>query len=199
MKPTLADLKKLQFSLLASLLMLAAGSAAVHFSLASAHAARLALGKVQMERNDAEEKLRRVSSEQREIREKSAQFSRLQEQGIVGEERRLEWVELIHAIRAERQLIDLQYEIEPQRLLESIPGTRFAFYASTMQLQFGALHEEDLLRLVDDLRQRAHALIQIRSCSLSRRPAQSASRDNQAQLQAECLIDWVTLHENPPA
>ena len=91
-------------------------------------------------------------------------YKRQQERGIIGPEQRLEWVELLKEIRDKRRLIDLQYEIAPQRLLDGNPTGRYAFHSSAMKLQLRLLHEEDLTRLIGDLRSQAKALIRVRSC-----------------------------------
>lgn len=195
MKIGSADLPKLQFSLLAALAMMAIGAGIVYFSLSLIKTAKLEQAAAQAERNDFDGKLKRVRSEEDEIRQKSAIFHKLQARGVVGEEQRLEWVELLKEIRDRRRLLDLQYEIAPQRLLDVNLGSGFAYYASTMKVQLKLLHEEDLTRLLDDLRQQARALIQIKSCNVSRLPRGGAEGGTQAQLQADCQIDWVTLHE----
>lgn len=195
MKLAAADLPKLQFSLLAALLMIAAGAGAVYVARGSAQSANLERTAAQAERNDFDGKLRRVRSEENEIRQKSALFTRLQERGIIGEEQRLEWVELLKEIRDKRRLIDLQYEFAPQRALDATPGKGLAFYASTMKVQIKLLHEEDLIRLLDDLREQARALIQVKSCTVSRLPRSEAESGLHAHLQADCQIDWITLRE----
>ncbi len=195
MKLTSADFPKLQLSLLAAVLMIAFGTGAIYVSLNSAKTAKLERTAAQAERNDFDGKLRRVRSEENEIKQKSALFSKLQLRGVIGEEQRLEWVELLKDIRDKRRLIDLQYEIAPQRALDATPGSGFAFYASAMKVQLKLLHEEDLIRLINDLRQQARALIQVKSCNVSRLPRGGAESGSHAQLQADCQIDWVTLRE----
>ena len=191
MKLSSADIPKLQLSLASALLMLAFGAASVHLALASTRQATIAQSAAQRERNDVDGKLKRVRSEEAEIKQKSALFNSLQARGVFGEEQRLEWVELLMTIRDRHRLLDLQYEISPQRPLDDGAGSAYAFYASAMQVRLRLLHEEDLTRLLGDLRQHARPLIQVRSCKLWRLPRSDG--DGVAQLQAECLIDWITL------
>jgi len=197
MKIIAADFPKLQFSVLAAMLMIVVGIGTVFLALNLTKTAKLDQAAAQAERNDVDGKLKRVRSEENEIKQKSALFNRLQVRGVIGEEQRLEWVELLKEIRDKRRLIDLQYEILPQRPLDAAPGNGFGFYASTMKVQLKLLHEEDLTRLLDDLRQQARALIQVKSCNVSRLPRGAADTGIPAQLQAECQIDWVTLHAAP--
>jgi hypothetical protein len=195
MKLAAPDFSHLQFSLLAALLMAAIGAGSVYFALNASRAAKLDRAAALAERNDFDGKLRRVRSEENEIKQKSGVFANLQARGVVGEEHRLDWVELLRQIRDRRRLLELQYEFSPQRPLDATPGSGYAFFASAMRMQLALLHEEDLTRLLDDLRQQASALIQVRSCSVVRLPRGGAESGTGGQLQAECLIDWVTLRE----
>jgi hypothetical protein len=195
MKFALADLPRIQVSLFAAVLMIAVGAAAAHFSLNLTKIAQLARNAATAERNEFEGKLKQVRDEENEIRQKSSLFSNLQARGVIGDEQRLDWVELLKDIRAKRRLLDLDYEISPQRPLDANPGNGLAFYASTMKLQLKLLHEEDLTRLLDDLHRQARALIQVKSCNVTRLPHGSAEQNGLANLQADCQIDWLTLHE----
>lgn len=202
MKLTGADVPKLQLSALAALLMIAAGAVSVHFALDSLKLAKASRVAAQSESREFDGKFRRVRSEENEIRQKSATFAALQQRGIVGEEKRLEWVELLKDIRDKRRLIDLQYEIAPQRALDPLPSGAakgFAFYSSSMRVNLKLLHEEDLVRLLGDLRRQATALIQVKSCKVARLPHGPGESGTHGQLQAECEIDWTTLREVPGA
>ena len=131
MKLSAADFSKLQFSLLASVLMIIVGAASVYFSFNSTKTANSDRMAAQAGRNDFDGKLKRVRNEENEIKQKSAVFSKLQTRGVIGEEQRLEWVELLKEIRDQRRLIDLQYEFAPQRPLDAAPSNGFTFFAST--------------------------------------------------------------------
>jgi hypothetical protein len=195
MKLEAKDFPKLQLSLLAAILMIALGSGSVYVMLNKIKATKIERSAAQNQRNDFDGKLKRVRNEENEIKEKSAAFSRLQARGIIGDEQRLEWVELLKDIREKRRLVDLEYEISPQHPLDSTAGSGFAFFVSTMKVQLKLLHEEDLTRFLSDLRQRAKALIQVKSCSVSRLPRGTGDGSGSALLQADCQIDWVTLHD----
>jgi hypothetical protein len=61
--------------------------------------AQLARRSPSRERSEADGKLKRVRDEESEIKQKSILFNKLQERGMIGEEQRLEWVELLKDIR----------------------------------------------------------------------------------------------------
>ena len=75
------------------------------------------------------------------------------------------------------------------------PGAGFTFNVSPMKVQLKLLHEEDLTRFLADLNEQARALIQVRYCKVTRQPQGQAGTSGQANLLAECRIDWVTLRE----
>ena len=193
MKLEPGDFQKLQLSLFAMLLMVALGVASVLYAQEKTRLAQGVFAATQSERNEFDGKLKRVRNEENDIRQRAALFNTLQDHGVVGEEQRLEWVELLKAIHDKHRLIDLSYEFTPRHALEKASTGQFGLYASTMKLQLRLLHEEDLIRLVDDLQREARALIQIRRCDVSRLSRSGTETPLRGLLQAECTIDWVTL------
>lgn len=192
-----ADLRKLVPSIAGLVIMIAAGVAAILFTTRLGTQARTERDNARQMFSEADRKLRQIRSEEIQIRSNSNVFSELQKRGIVGEEQRLDWVELIKATQDNLRLREVRYEIAPQRPLDSKHSdaeSTLAFYASTMSLQMQLLHEEDLLRFLAEIRQRATALIHIRRCDLSRSSSNADSGVPNANLQAECVIDWITVH-----
>lgn len=196
MKFAAADLRKIQASLLAAVLAGIVSLTAVLLALEqeqSAQKSRSAASEALRERNG---KLVQLGQDGGAIRQKLARFGELRQRGAIGEAQRLDWIELLNALR-HKHGITLQYELAPQRELESKAAGVFSFHASTMKLQLGLLHEEDLLRILDDLRQQARALVLLRHCKLGRRHEADDEPNGPlgAQLQADCRIDWVMLRE----
>lgn len=195
MKLTTDDLPKLQIPLLALIVMVALGTGSILFSRSQLGQSQNRLSSAQQQRKDIDSKLRQVRSEENEIRQKAALFGELQSRRIVGEEQRLEWVELLESIRARHRLPDMRYEITARHALEKVSAGQFALYASTMRLELKLLHEEDLTRLLDDLRREAPALIQTRRCDISRVQGPVAKEAPAALLQSSCLVDWITVRK----
>lgn len=195
MKLGVSDLLRLRTSLVAVALMVAFGAAAALYARDRIAGARAALAAARAEREEIDGKLRRARGEENEIRQKAAVFNRLAARGMIGEEARLEWVELLNEIRDRRRLPGMHYEFAPRRALDQGEDQTGAFglYASAMKLQARLMHEEDLIRLLGDLRERAPALIQVRRCGLSRLPVTEPDDAPQELLRADCLIDWITL------
>lgn len=189
------DLRKLQGSLLVGLLMVGGGIATLLVSLDTSERAERDRISLTAQFAEADAKLRQVRDEESEVKEKSIVFNQLQERGIIGDEQRLDWVELLKDLREKHRLFDLRYEIAPQRLLDDPLASDFAFFASAMRLELKLLHEEDLTRLLDDLRQQAKALVRVRSCRVERLPATADERGDGANLAADCELDWLTVRD----
>jgi hypothetical protein len=145
-----------------------------------------ALGAVETERRTAEERIVRLAQEGRELGEHLAIWNRLAELRILGEERRLEWLDGLARIRAARGLQDLRYQIEPQKPRKTGPDpARLEVRASMMKVELALLHEGDLLRFLDDVRGLGNAHAAIRRCSIHRSPG----------LRARCEIELITIGE----
>ena len=195
------DLKYLRWSLLGALLMILLGAGSViaarhyHQQQQKTHQQAIA------QRAEAQGKLARARDEELEIRQKIDRFNQLVSRGIIGEERRLDWVEQVRRIKDARKFYDIDYELAPRQLLEAsaAPGASgsFNFYASTMRLRLQLLHEEDLLHFLGDLRDTEPAFLRPRSCVIERLKESNVRTGGgiAPQLKTECVIDWITIGE----
>jgi hypothetical protein len=189
------ELKKLTLPALAALLLLGAGGGLIWAADAALKAAQRQAAVAQRERQLSTERLARIAEEEREVKEKINVYQRLKALNIIGEERRLEWADAIARIRAQRELIDVRYRVERQRLLQSIPGKpgNVDFYASAMRVELQLLHEEDLLRFLNDLRDSGNAYYSVRGCAMTRTGRTGTGASLVPRLQADCSIDLITL------
>jgi hypothetical protein len=188
-----SDFARIQISLAAAIAMIAAG---VGISwLADQQVRSYAQTKISATRqlNEYESKLKLVRAEEAEIKQKSALYSNLRARGIIGEEQRLDWVELIKEIKESRKLLDVQYEFSPQQALEAPALSGFSFKSSPMKLQMKLLHEGDLLNFINDLRKQAKAYVRVRSCNVVRIQRSAATAGDAALLLADCQLDWITI------
>jgi hypothetical protein len=193
-----ADIKKLLLPFALAATLIAAGAVLIWFvglQLADANTKFVA---VKNDRTQARERLERISEEEREVKEKIEVYRRLRDLRILGKERRLDWVDAIQRIRTSREMLDVRYVIEPQKVLVSLAGKpgKVDFNVSTMKLELALLHEGDLLGFLDDLRDAGNAYVLVRRCSLTRsapggQPPGAATLT--PRLRAECLIDLITV------
>lgn len=113
-------------------------------------------------------------------------FAMLQAAGLVGEERRAEWLRLLAATASARRLPTPDCELSPARM-----DGDGALRTTRMRLRMPLLHEGDLLALLDELHARAPALVRVRACRLERRTAGEAM--TAGMLRADCQFDWHTF------
>ena len=191
------ELKRLVVPLVIAAVAVAAGAALAWTAGQSLASARRAMSAASAERKQNTERLARIAEEEREVRQKLDVYQRLKQLHIIGEENRLEWADTIARVRRERELLDLRYAIERQRLLVSVPGKPASvdFFASTMKVDLALLHEDDLLRFLSDLRQSGNAYYSVRRCDVTRTGQALSGSSMTARLQANCEIDLVTIRD----
>lgn len=191
-------LKRLGAPAVVAVVLLAGGIAAL---VATGHYAQEAgreYGAARAERASVQTKLARATDEEREIQARLVDYQNLRQRGVLGDERRLDWVETVKRIKSERQIYDLRYSIEPRRPLE-FPGVRqepgVELLQSRMRLEVSLLHEDDLFNLLDDLRTRLAPVVVVRNCTLNRTERSRVEAGAGPRLRAECAIDLVTIRD----
>jgi hypothetical protein len=192
---TRADTKKLALPALIFLALVLCGGGLIWFASGAKKAAQLELAAARTERQQNSERLARIAEEEREVKEKLEVYQQLKRLNILGEEKRLEWADAITRIRSQRELLDLRYRVDRQKLLSSLPGKpgNVDFFTSTMSVELALLHEEDLLRFLSDLRESGNAYYSVKQCSLTRSGQVATGTTITPRLRGECRIDLVTL------
>jgi hypothetical protein len=193
--PTRDEMQMLALPLLAALVLVAAGSALIWAGGEALRSSQARLAAAQTERRVNVERLARIAEEEREVKQKLDVYRQLGQLNILGEERRLEWADAITRIRTQRELLDLRYRVERQKLLASAPGkpVNVDFFASTMHVEMALLHEEDLLRFLADLRNSGNAFYAVKRCALARTGQAATGVSMTPRLRAQCEIDLVTI------
>jgi hypothetical protein len=195
MNLTAAELRKVGLPLAVALVLLTAGAALVWWMNREFIRSFPQLAAAATERNQARDRLARISDEEREVKEKMAIYQQLGQAGILGEERRLEWADSIARIRTSRELLDLRYRVEPQKLLASVPGkpANVDFYSSALKVEIALLHEGDLLRFLGDLRESGNQYTSVQRCNLVRSGSAASGPSLVPRLRAQCEIHLITI------
>ena len=192
---TAREIRQLALPLLACVALLGAGAALVAWTQGGQRAAVHELMAVRAERAQARERLMRIAEEEKEVKEKLEVYLRLKALGIIGDEQRLEWADAMTRIRTQRELPDLRYRVERQRLLSSVASKPASvdFFASLMKVDVALLHEGDLLHFLNDLRESGNAYYSVKRCSLLRTGSAPTGASLAPRLRAECGIDLITI------
>ena len=202
MKLAASDLKRLRLPIAACMALAAAGVASYFAATDYLQKAKNLAAATAAQRIDVQAKLASANEEEREIKANLQQYQALAARGIIGEEKRLDWIDTITAIKNERRLFNIGYSIEPQKELD-YPGfargggVKFVF--SRLKIEMPLLHEEDLLNFIDDLTKRGKSYLSARSCDVRRAELGSGGTTLASRLQAACVFDLITIRHNKPA
>lgn len=126
-------------------------------------------------------------------------YQRLIQQGFIGEERRIEWVDALRNIHQRDRLFGIRYSIgaqAPYTLSYVANPAPFSLYRSVMSLELPLLHEGDILLLLDELRQIQRAAFLPRDCSITRNSNLTNPPSLTPTLMAVCELDWLSLRES---
>jgi hypothetical protein len=143
----------------------------------------------------ARDKFRTIDEQEAMIATYYPQFQELERQGIIGRERRLNWIENLSRADENLKLPKLAYSIDTQAPFTAefpLAGGAYALYASKMKLNLGLLHGQDLFNLLSWLDDDAEGLYSVDSCDLVRRLDDPGS-PRQAHLTSNCELRWYTI------
>jgi hypothetical protein len=164
---------------------------------------QLNLRTAQHQLNDARSRLTAARQDQENLSVYSAEYGVLEEQNIIGDDHRLDWIEGLEKLRRQNLAIDFRYNIAPQKIYAPQPAIdsgNFNIHYSEMKLQFDLLHEGQLLTFFDALRSQIKGQYQLEGCTLQRNDiAEDSSPPITTHIKAECGGGWITLkNRNAP-
>ena len=139
---------------------------------------------------------RTIDEQKRQIETWLPAYRSLESAGIIGEERRLEWIETLRAAAARAGLPSLRYRMEPRTAYEAGPGLEtgdHGTFSTVVRIEAGLLHEGDLERLIHELAGADAGLFRIERCRVRRSGPDFVMRAGAVNLGAECDLRWITL------
>ena len=190
------DFAKLQIPLLSMLVMLGLAGLLAWWSMGLAEKSARENKAANASKNQVDQRLRQVRTEEQELKEKAQIFQHMQSSGMAGEEKRLDWTEMLRNTQRDMRLPGMTYEFGAQIPIDSVEGAAFAYFTSPMRLQLRLLHEQDLLNFLNRIQKEASALVLVRACKLTPVTRSNDARDALAQLGAECELQWVTVRRS---
>jgi hypothetical protein len=124
-------------------------------------------------------------------------YQSLINEGFIGEERRIEWVDSLRTIHRQNKLFSINYTIGMQEEYKpafALNVGSFTLHRSIMKLELSMLHEGDLLTLLDALEAQHNTPFIVRQCEITRLAAITTNTLKPNML-ANCELDWLTLRE----
>lgn len=123
----------------------------------------------------------------------------LENSGIIGREKRLDWIESLRQSARQSQVAKLRYKIDAQKPfvtgLESEIGD-YRIYSSTMSINLDLLHEGDLFTLLDNFDRSVTGLYGLGDCDLRRGAAQISMQPDAVNVVAQCHLNFLTIRKS---
>lgn len=123
-------------------------------------------------------------------------YRQLEAEGLIGEGRRLEWIEAVRAAAMELDLGDVRFTLAETRELEENENALWrydlAFEITSMQLELQLAHEGDFYRLMERLKTTAPGVFSVESCKLDWL-AEDNYTDSLTRLRGLCDLSWYTV------
>lgn len=146
---------------------------------------------------EARAKLEVARREREDLRNSSAVFSDLVSRGMLKEESRLDLIERLDRLKTRHRLLELEYEILPQRPLALAGGRVYNavdVLGSRVRIKARGLHEGDVLAFLDDLVKPQRGFNPANRCTLARLPG--SDTDTLApRIEADCTLEWISLKD----
>lgn len=124
-----------------------------------------------------------------------ARFVELEAAGVVGDEQRLGWAQVMRDSARELRLPYLRYSAVPRQTYgaEDAVALPVPVMATTMDIQAGLVHEGDLLRLFTKLREEAPGLLAVNGCVMERVAGDGEPGPDKANVAATCQLRWFSI------
>jgi hypothetical protein len=137
-----------------------------------------------------------VDEEEKLIKKFYPRFVELYEEGVIGREQRLNWLEVLRAAGEYKRLPGLNYEIKSQSVyVPQFPAVlgRYQLYSSDMLLNMQLLHEVDLLDVLDFMDKNAQGLYSVSECRFSRAGQDITMTAHASNITTRCDLSWFTI------
>lgn len=146
---------------------------------------------------DISQKYLSVDGDERIIKKHYPRFIELYNRGIIGSEKRLNWVETLESAGKFIKLPAMRYQIDSRKIFEpdfELTTGAYNLYATNMTLSLGLLHEIDLAKLISELNKDATGLFNIKQCRFRKTNKRLETDPEKSNINAECELQWYSLN-----
>ncbi|HEU4707992.1 MAG TPA: hypothetical protein VFS17_01660 [Methylophilaceae bacterium] len=191
------DFRKLRYPIIALGVVLILATLLVGFAENMKSKNEQAMQTQQQQLNQARQRYESSGQEKEIITKYLPLYRKLIEDGFIGEERRIEWVDGLRNVHQQSKLFGINYTISTQEEYKpsfALNVAPFTLNRSVMKLELAMLHEGDLLTLLNGLDAQETTPFIVRDCEITRvGPINTANLT--PNLRANCELDWLTLRE----
>jgi len=145
---------------------------------------------------DARIRFQRSGEERETILHYLPAYQQLENQGFVGTEQRINWLESLRIANTHAGLFGITYQLDARKpfllIGQSNPMSQ-NLHNSQMKLSFGLVHEGDLMRFFQALAAQQTGIFLLTGCALDRVARSESPAPRQANLTAQCDLSWLTV------
>ena len=137
-----------------------------------------------------------VDEEEKLIRKFYPLFIDLYNNGVIGKEQRLNWIEVLRNAGEEIKIPGMSYEIRTQETYKpgfKIKLRKYKLFRSVMNLNMQLLHEGDLFRLFEILDKNAHGSYNVSNCTMSSKGREINESAEGSNITVRCELTWHTI------
>jgi len=125
----------------------------------------------------------------------------LRSRGLIGPERRINWLDALRLSDQQAQLFGAEYQIstqQPYPYAQDLNAPKLGMAQSVMKLSLRLAHEGELMRFFRLLEGQNVGAFEINQCVLDRSASfADAAPRAQPNLRAECELAWITINPEP--
>jgi hypothetical protein len=195
-KINLQDWRPLQIPLLVFVAVLAVSGYGVYYTHKSLQEAQQHLKSEEASLREARTRYHKSGEERDMIVRYLPEYRRLQNEGFVGFEARVNWVDGLRIANSEAELFGVDYQLGPQTPFHegaAASSEQLPIQRSDMNINFKMLHEGDLMRFFSALKGQKIGLFALNECTLEREGASLTPR-SEPNLRASCELSWITMN-----
>ncbi len=123
-------------------------------------------------------------------------YRKLENAGFIGEENRLNWVDVLRAMATKHRVLALTYDVQPRAPVvpdADINVGEFQLLGSEMTLRMNVLHEGNALDLLRDLAEQNAGVFNLKSCVIERLEPDIVLNGSASNVTAQCRLVWHTI------
>ena len=199
MKLTSRHLDSLKAPLALLAIVAIAGASAITFTRTQIVKDQRALSAQESQLREARNRYQRSGDERELIVRFMGPYQELHGRGLIGPERRINWLEALRASNQQAQLFGADYQIgtqQPYPFAQDLNAPKLGMAQSVMKLTMRLAHEGELMRFIRVLESQNVGTFEINQCVLERIPT-SVGTQAQPNLSAECELAWITINPDP--
>lgn len=153
------------------------------------------------ERESLTERLGAISDEERLQQQYADSYQGFVDRGVIGEEKRLNWIEKMQEITTSRRLFEIDYQIgnqvrhNPEAFAFTADST-IELQSTTMQFNLGMLHDIDFLMFLEDYAANVDGIFIPLRCAMAPVSEElTFAVELRGNFMADCEVEWLTVSD----